>query len=77
MSTKFMLCCREYKLLQPLAGWAFNALRDAVRIMVICCTVVVVSLEELQSNPFIVLYSEPTSPLTHSGTGIKKIVINR
>ncbi|HHW29593.1 MAG TPA: trimethylamine methyltransferase [Syntrophomonadaceae bacterium] len=58
---------------KPLAGWAFNA--EGMQDIIDMCTVVAGSLEELQRNPFIVLYSEPTSPLTHSEQALKKLLL--
>ncbi|MDD4262316.1 MAG: trimethylamine methyltransferase family protein [Syntrophaceticus schinkii] len=58
---------------KPLAGWAFNA--AGMQDIIDMCSVVAGSLEELQRNPFIVLYSEPTSPLTHSNDALKKLLL--
>lgn len=49
---------------KPIVGWAFDL--DGVKDIVDMCAAVAGGLENLQRNPFIVMYSEPTSPLTHS-----------
>jgi trimethylamine--corrinoid protein Co-methyltransferase len=57
---------------KPIVGWTFDVfgLSDVVDM---CCAVAG-SLEELQRNPFIAMYSEPTTPLTHSKNALDKLL---
>lgn len=57
---------------KPIVGWTFKVtgLSDIVDM---CCAVAG-GLEELQRNPFLAMYSEPTTPLTHSKDALDKLL---
>lgn len=57
---------------KPIVSWAFDVagLKDIVDM----CSAVAGGLKELQRNPFLVIYSEPTSPLSHSKEALEKLL---
>jgi len=57
---------------KPVVSWAFDV--SGYETIVDMCVAVAGSLEELQKNPFICLYSEPTTPLLHSDTAMGKLL---
>ncbi|AET69838.1 trimethylamine:corrinoid methyltransferase [Desulfosporosinus orientis DSM 765] len=57
---------------KPIVGWTFNV--EAVKDIIDMCSTVAGSLTELQRNPFIVIYSEPTTPLTHTKDALEKLL---
>lgn len=58
---------------KPIVSWAFNTacLQDIIDM----CTFVAGGLEHLQRNPFLVIYSEPTTPLSHSKEALEKLML--
>lgn len=57
---------------KPLVGWTFNL--EGLKDIIDMCIAVAGSLENLQRNPFIVIYSEPTTPLSHSKEALEKLL---
>lgn len=57
---------------KPIVGWGFDI--EGYRYIIDMCVAVAGSLEELQKRPFIILYSEPTTPLTHSKEAMDKLL---
>lgn len=57
---------------KPIISWGFDV--DGYRDIIEMCSAVAGGLEELQRNPFIVLYSEPATPLTHPKESIDKLL---
>lgn len=57
---------------KPIVGWAFDV--DGYETIIEMCIAVAGNLEELQKNPFICLYSEPTTPLLHSDAAMGKLL---
>lgn len=58
---------------KPLVGWAFNARN--LQIIIDMCAVTAGSLEALQEKPFIIIYSEPTTPFVHSRDALEKLML--
>lgn len=57
---------------KPIVGWTFKV-TSLIDIVDMCCEVAG-SLEELQRNPFLAMYSEPTTPLTHTKDALDKLL---
>ncbi len=57
---------------KPIVHWGFNA--NNYKIMVDMAVAIAGSLQELQNYPFLCLYSEPISPLTHDIDALEKTV---
>jgi len=57
---------------KPIVHWGYNA--KNYQTMVDMCVAIAGSLQELQKNPFICLYSEPSSPFSHSQDAIQKMI---
>ncbi len=55
---------------KPIVHWGYSA--KNYQTMVDMCVAIAGSLQDLQSNPFICLYSEPSSPFVHSPEAIQK-----
>ena len=47
---------------------------ENVATIISMCELVAGSPEALQRNPFVVIYSEPTTPLRHSKDAVKKLL---
>ncbi|AET69819.1 trimethylamine:corrinoid methyltransferase [Desulfosporosinus orientis DSM 765] len=58
--------------IKPIVGWTFDV--EGLKEIVDMCCAVAGSLEELQKNPFLAIYCEPTSPLTHSKEALEKLL---
>ena len=58
---------------KPLAGWAFN--RENMEDIFAICAAVAGGREQLRRKPFLIVYSEPTTPLTHSEEALKKLLL--
>ncbi len=58
---------------KPIVGWAFNA--ENLKAIYDMCIQVAGGLENLQRNPFIAIYSEPTTPLSHSKEALEKLLV--
>lgn len=58
---------------KPIAGWAFNKqnMEDIFHI----CEAVAGGKEQLRQKPFLIVYSEPTTPLVHSQEALEKLLI--
>lgn len=57
---------------KPIVHWGYNV--KNYQTMVDMCVAIAGSLQELQKNPFICLYSEPSSPFSHSQDAIQKMI---
>lgn len=57
---------------KPIIHWGYTV--DNYKKMVDICTVIAGSVEELQRNPFLCLYAEPSTPLQHSQDAIQKLI---
>lgn len=57
---------------KPIVSWAFNV--EGLKDIVDMCAAVAGGLEELQRNSFLVIYSEPTTPLVHSKEALEKLL---
>lgn len=57
---------------KPIVTWAFNEKNTAA--IVELCETVAGGAEELQRNPFLVLYAEPTTPLKHPNESLGKMM---
>lgn len=57
---------------KPIVTWAFDEKNTAA--IVELCETVAGGAEELQRNPFLVLYAEPTSPLKHPNESLGKMM---
>ncbi|MEW6082407.1 MAG: trimethylamine methyltransferase family protein [Bacillota bacterium] len=57
---------------KPIVSWGFGV--EGYRDIVDMCIAVAGGLEALQKNPFICLYSEPTTPLQHSFEAMGKLL---
>jgi len=58
--------------IKPIVTWAFNEKNAAT--IVSLCEAVAGGAEELQRNPFLVLYAEPTTPLKHPCESLGKMM---
>lgn len=58
---------------KPLAGWAFNTRN--LQVMIDMCAEVAGGLEQLQEKPFLIVYAEPTTPLTHTKDALEKTIM--
>ncbi len=58
---------------KPIVTWAFNEKNAATIISL--CEEVAGGAEELQRNPFLVLYAEPTTPLKHPRESLGKMML--
>jgi len=55
---------------KPIVHWGYSV--KNYQTMVDMCVAIAGSLQELQKNPFLCLYSEPSSPFVHSPAAIQK-----
>lgn len=58
---------------KPIATWAFN--RDNMEKIFRMCAAVAGNAQRLREKPFLIVYSEPTTPLTHTENAIEKLMI--
>lgn len=58
---------------KPITTWAFN--RENMETIFQLCTVVAGSREALREKPFLIVYSEPTTPLSHSRDALEKLIL--
>lgn len=58
---------------KPIATWAFTK-KNMERIFKMC-QAVAGSREQFREKPFLIVYSEPTTPLTHTKDAIEKVMI--
>lgn len=58
---------------KPIATWAFN--RENMERIFKMCAAVAGSMEKLQEKPFLIVYSEPTTPLTHTKDAVEKLMV--
>ncbi|MDO4541835.1 MAG: trimethylamine methyltransferase family protein [Bacillota bacterium] len=58
---------------KPLVSWAFN--RENLQYMIDMCAEVAGSKETLAQKPFLVVYSEPTTPLSHTKEALDKVML--
>lgn len=58
---------------KPVCTWAFNAanMEDIFKM----CACVVGGQEQLREKPFLIVYSEPTTPLAHSKDALEKLIL--
>ena len=57
---------------KPIVTWGYDV--ENVATIISMCEVVAGSPEALQKNPFVVIYSEPTTPLRHSKDAVNKLL---
>ena len=58
---------------KPIATWAFNG--HNTQTIIDMCAGVKGGLKELQEKPFVIVYAEPTTPLTHCKEALDKLMI--
>ncbi|MEG1497426.1 MAG: trimethylamine methyltransferase family protein, partial [Clostridiales bacterium] len=58
---------------KPLVSWSFS--EENLQDMIDMCAVVAGSKEELRKKPFLVVYCEPTTPLTHTKEALDKMML--
>ena len=58
---------------KPIATWAFTA-ENCQRIIDMCAAVRG-GLKELQEKPYVIIYAEPTTPLTHGKEALDKLMV--
>lgn len=58
---------------KPICTWAFNA--SNLEYVLKLCAVVAGSEEKLAERPFVIVYSEPTSPLKHTKEAMEKVFV--
>lgn len=54
---------------KPIVTWGYDV--DNVKTIISMCEAVAGGTEELQKNPFVVVYAEPTTPLRHSKEAVE------
>lgn len=58
---------------KPVATWAVNS--DNLKKMIEMCEIVAGGEKELEEKPFMIIYSEPTTPLVHTKDALEKLII--
>ncbi len=58
---------------KPVCTWAFNA--ENLEKMIDMCAAVAGSHEKLSEKPFVIIYNEPTTPLTHTKEALDKMFV--
>lgn len=58
---------------KPIASWAYDA--ENLEAIIDLCAEVKGSREAFQKEPFLIVYSEPTTPLTHTKDGLEKVIV--
>lgn len=58
---------------KPLSTWAFTA--DNCQAIIDMCAAVRGGLKELQEKPYVIVYAEPTTPLTHGKDALDKLMV--
>ncbi|MEG0377602.1 MAG: trimethylamine methyltransferase family protein, partial [Eubacterium sp.] len=58
---------------KPIASWAFSA--HNLEVIIDMCATVAGSHQALQDKPFLIMYSEPTTPLTHGKDALEKVIV--
>ncbi len=58
---------------KPLVSWAFN--KENLQDMIDMCAAVKGGLAALQEKPFLIVYSEPTTPLVHTKEALDKLIL--
>ena len=58
---------------KPIATWAFNG--HNTEAIIEMAAAVKGSLEALQEKPFLIVYAEPTTPLSHCKEALDKVMI--
>ncbi|HMM07371.1 MAG TPA: trimethylamine methyltransferase family protein [Clostridiales bacterium] len=58
---------------KPLVSWSFN--KENLQDMIDLCAAAKGSLKELQQKPFLIVYSEPTTPLVHTKEALDKLML--
>lgn len=58
---------------KPLVSWAFN--QENLSYIIDMCSVLAGSKEALRDKPFLIIYSEPTTPLTHTKEALDKVML--
>ena len=58
---------------KPIASWAFN--KENMEDLFHICEAVAGGAEALREKPFLIVYSEPTSPLAHGEEALKKLLV--
>jgi trimethylamine--corrinoid protein Co-methyltransferase len=58
---------------KPVASWAYDA--ENLKGIIDLCAAAKGSLEEFQKEPFLIIYSEPTTPLQHTKDALEKVIV--
>ena len=58
---------------KPLVSWAFN--EENLQMMIDMCAAACGSKDALREKPFLVVYAEPTTPLTHTKEALDKVIL--
>ncbi len=58
---------------KPIATWAFNGRNT--KAIIDMCAAVKGGLEKLQKEPYVIVYAEPTTPLSHCDEAMEKLMI--
>jgi trimethylamine--corrinoid protein Co-methyltransferase len=58
---------------KPMATWAFN--KENLKDMFSLCEAVKGSKDAFRKEPFLIVYNEPTTPLTHSKEALEKLLL--
>ena len=58
---------------KPIATWAFN--QENMERIFRMCAAVAGGKEKLKEKPFLIVYSEPTTPLTHTKNALEKLMV--
>ncbi|HMM07176.1 MAG TPA: trimethylamine methyltransferase family protein [Clostridiales bacterium] len=58
---------------KPIAGWAFN--KENMEDIFHICEAVAGGKEQLRAKPFLIVYSEPTTPLVHTEEALEKLLL--
>ncbi|MDO5409474.1 MAG: trimethylamine methyltransferase family protein [Lachnospiraceae bacterium] len=58
---------------KPICTWAFNP--SNLRYMLEMCAVVAGGKDKLAEKPFVIVYSEPTSPMVHEKEALQKVFV--
>ncbi len=58
---------------KPIAGWAFH--KENMEDIFHICEAVAGGKEQLRAKPFLIVYSEPTTPLVHTEEALEKLLL--
>lgn len=58
---------------KPIASWAFTG--HNLQVIIDMAAVVVGGIQNLKEKPFLIMYSEPTTPLVHGKDALEKVIV--